>query len=535
MIDVLDYWGFCLRDFLVLGCLILGSLGGLHRAEARDGAKAGAYQALFDFFEHSSLDEESCSNELSPMLTNFLLQDAQDLHRSHIPSLSSIEELWLIRQLAHDSLSQAYFQLAEEYDHQYAVDFLSPCVAVLRVLMRLARYSEEIQVLRGWGNPELPGILEGPKPFLYLTSTVQDVWDRDDLAANLQTGDIILTRSDASVSGVVSRVADSPHQYAHLAVVYRDEETGEISTLEKLIERNLVVSSIEEWQKKSLSRLAVFRFRAEFRELAVESVRNLKATVDLIEEAGGRFIYDFRYDDGVSNRQQWPKDIETPLGLMSRYPRTHCSGLLEICVGPLIPEFPVFPSSLKEVDSRFLDYLQIQTPSLFMPSDLEVDPFVELVAEWRQPSRLRNTQIMDIVVDRSLQWMREKNYVFMENQLTDSFKASAVALFRHLGVARNRISKDVPKPLLEAIINIDTVTKALASELRAVDDEFRLSQSEETELPVFLGWSEMLSELEVIRQKDWEQFRAWYWNGHHRASRFHGRFRPADIYDPSLH
>lgn len=491
------------------------------------------FEDLYDFFETQNLDEFSCLGDLSERIRRILFRHQFQEFETQEASLQAIRESWALRQYVHDQISQRYHLLKQEVGARKAVQILEACTPTLRLLKRLARFSEEIHVLRYWGEPKLKRVLEGPEPFLFVKSDFEQDWDRQDLAANLQTGDIIVTRSAASVSGVVSRVSDHPHHYAHLALVFRDEETGAVTTKEMLIETNLVKMSIDRWHERKLSRVGVFRFRPEYQEKVQEAFKNLKESIETVESARGRFVYDFRYDDGASVRRRQPANLETPLGLLSRYPRTHCSGLLEICVSPLIPGFPAFPSSLNEVDERFLDYLRMSTRELFMPSDLEIDPYVELIAEWRQPSRLRETQVMDVVVDSMLRWMREKNYQFMNNQIGDGLKASLVALARHFGIASDRISKDMPEYLLRAIINIDTVSNRLAERLQDVDRAYLHVQAESPKQ--YMGWMQLHEELEEIRQEDWEQFWDWFKDRYQRRPFFHGRFRPANIFDPSLH
>ncbi len=70
------------------------------------------------------------------------------------------------------------------------------------------------------------------------------------------------------------------------------------------------------------------------------------------------------------------------------------------------PGLPAYPTSLEVLQGHpFLDDMGIRCCTTFAPGDVEVDPRLELVAEWRDLRRTAESRIQDAILTSILEWM----------------------------------------------------------------------------------------------------------------------------------
>src|SRR5690606_12579487 len=75
----------------------------------------------------------------------------------------------------------------------------------------------------------------------------------------LHSGDILVSRGGAPVSALISRGSDFPGNFSHVALVYVDEKTNQIYTVESHIEFGARVFTIEEYLADKKYRVMILR------------------------------------------------------------------------------------------------------------------------------------------------------------------------------------------------------------------------------------------------------------------------------------
>lgn len=202
------------------------------------------------------------------------------------------------------------------------------------------------------------------------------------MGIKVHSGDLLVSRGGAEVSAFISRGNDFPGNFSHVALVYIDEETNEPSLVEAHIEKGVAVASIEEYLKDKKLRFMVMRPRADLEALIADPMLPHKAAYYMFNESRERHIpYDFKMDYFDSSAM-------------------FCSE-----VGSYA--YKQFGVHLWEVTSTIssdgiMDWLHSFGVEHFvtqMPADLEYDPVLSVIAEWRDRETLFQDHLDNAVMD----------------------------------------------------------------------------------------------------------------------------------------
>ena len=202
----------------------------------------------------------------------------------------------------------------------------------------------------------------------------------------VHSGDLLVSRGGAEVSALISRGNDYPGNFSHVALLYVEEKTNKAFLIEAHIEKGVAVSSVEQYENDKKLRFMVMRPRADLREMIADPMLPHKAAQLIYNEALKRHIpYDFKMNFHDSS-------------LM------FCSEVASYAYRKNGLQFwqPVSTISSQGVVNWLHDF-GVENFVTQMPSDLEYDPQLSVVAEWRDPETLFKDHIDNAVMDAMLE------------------------------------------------------------------------------------------------------------------------------------
>lgn len=197
----------------------------------------------------------------------------------------------------------------------------------------------------------------------------------------VHSGDILLSRGGAPTSALIARGNDFPGSFSHAALVHV-APTGEATVIEALIERGTVLSSAEDYLEAKKLRILLLRPRPYLPALVRDPLAPHKAATAMlmqVREAAAR--YDFSMD--------W-QDPE----------RFFCSEVPYHAYRSVGIDLWAVRSDMSDPGLvNWLASLGVRHFTTLVPSDLEYDPRLGAVAEWRDVSMLREHRFDDVTVD----------------------------------------------------------------------------------------------------------------------------------------
>lgn len=202
----------------------------------------------------------------------------------------------------------------------------------------------------------------------------------------VHSGDLLLSRGGAPTSALIARGNDYPGNFSHVALVHVDAESHEPSVVEAHIERGVVVATADRYLRDKKLRIMVLRLRPDLPVLARDPLIAHRAAEAALDEARRRHIpYDFamNFDDPS---EQFCSEVAS-----SAY-RDRGIRLWE---GLSAMSSPGLRAWLASFGVR-----NFETQA---PADLEYDPKLVVVAEWRDPDALWQDHLDNAVIDAMLE------------------------------------------------------------------------------------------------------------------------------------
>jgi hypothetical protein len=202
----------------------------------------------------------------------------------------------------------------------------------------------------------------------------------------VHSGDILLSRGGAPTSALIARGNDFANTFSHVALAHVDARTGEATVIESLIEAGSVLSSVEAYLESKKHRILVMRLRPDHPALSEDPLLAHHAAEGILERVRDEHIpYDFA--------MEWD-DTSTAF----------CS---EIVFHPY-RELGVDLWSIRSAMSapglaRWLGAMGVRELTTLVPSDIEYDPQVRAVAEWRDAPALMDFRLDNAIIDALLE------------------------------------------------------------------------------------------------------------------------------------
>ena len=198
----------------------------------------------------------------------------------------------------------------------------------------------------------------------------------------VHSGDILLSRGGAPTSALIARGNDHPGNFSHVALVHVSEEGG-FETIEAHIESGVMVAGAEKYTGDPKLRIMLLRLREGLGDPHA-------AAAKAVAQARGRHIdYDFAMDH----------EDPTRLFCSEVASSVYREQGVELWKGLTTMSSPT--------TARWLSAFGVRHFTTHGPSDLEYDPQITVVAEWRDPSTLFKDHLDDAVIDAMLEFADE--------------------------------------------------------------------------------------------------------------------------------
>ncbi len=202
----------------------------------------------------------------------------------------------------------------------------------------------------------------------------------------IHSGDILVSRGGAPTSALISRGSDYPGNFSHIAVVYVDPDKHAANIVEAHIERGVVVSTVEQYLEDKKLRVMLLRLRADLPQLVKDPLIPHKAAQLAYRNATDKHIpYDFEMN-------------------YHEHSKLFCSEVASAAYEPFGVKLWMGISHLSAPGlKRWLTQFGVKYFETQEPSDLEYDPQLTVVAEWRDPETLKKDHLDNAVTDAMLE------------------------------------------------------------------------------------------------------------------------------------
>ena len=320
------------------------------------------------------------------------------------------------------------------------------CVAALRDTLRAALFMGEYLAEHFLPQAREERVFAGGEPSLLVNPAFGS-------ALELRSGDVLLSRGNAFVSGAIARLGDVDGNFSHVALVYVDPASKARYTVEAHIEIGSVVAPLEKYLTDGKSRAQVFRYPDA--ALAAEAARVMQMRVSGASARGRNIPYDFgMVMDGVGAGTELFCSEVASLGYM-----VASGGRLRV---------PRYRTRLAMKNDAFLKAIGIAVESSFAPSDLELETRFALVAEWRAFGKTQRSRMTDAVITHIYWAMEEKGYV-LRNPFGDAVKRDLVYTARQLplfsALLEDRFPANMPRRTLGMMLALDKTAEAMLVQL----------------------------------------------------------------------
>lgn len=202
----------------------------------------------------------------------------------------------------------------------------------------------------------------------------------------LHSGDILVSRGGAATSALIARGNDYRGNFSHVALLHVDETTKQLSVIEARIECGVKVRSFEEYLAETKLRIMVLRLRADLPALVANpQLPHQAATLARTNALAQHIPYDFTMNYADPTQQFCSEVVSSAYQTQGV---TLWSGLSQISAPGL---------------TRWLAILGVRNFTSEQPSDLEYDPQLHFVAEWRNPDTLLQDHVDNAIIDARLE------------------------------------------------------------------------------------------------------------------------------------
>jgi hypothetical protein len=240
------------------------------------------------------------------------------------------------------------------------------------------RAAEEEVLLQTDSIPFSPAIMVKDEPSAAPSTIIFGI--------KVHSGDLLVSRGGAEVSALISRGNNYPGNFSHVALLYVDEKIDDPYLVEAHIEKGVAVSSAEQYIKDKKLRFMVLRARADLPSLVADPLLPHKAAKAAYNEALSRHIpYDFKMDFHDSTAlfcSEVASHAYKQMGIQLWQAESYISS----------------PGVVNWLSDFGVEHFVTQ-----MPSDLEYDPQLSVVAEWRNPETLWKDHLDNAVMDALLE------------------------------------------------------------------------------------------------------------------------------------
>ncbi|TFG78984.1 MAG: hypothetical protein E4H26_01080 [Flavobacteriales bacterium] len=202
------------------------------------------------------------------------------------------------------------------------------------------------------------------------------------LGITVHSGDLLVSRGGAEVSAFISRGNDYPGNFSHVAMIYVDKESHTPYLIEAHIEKGVAIATLEDYLKDTKLRFMVMRPRADLAQIKANPMLPHEASLHILDESQSRHIpYDFKMDYYDASAM-------------------FCSEVGSYAYKRFGIDLWAFESTISSNGiMEWLNDFGVEHFVTQMPSDLEYDPMLSVVAEWRNKEALFQDHLDNAVMD----------------------------------------------------------------------------------------------------------------------------------------
>ncbi|MCX6829666.1 MAG: YiiX/YebB-like N1pC/P60 family cysteine hydrolase [candidate division Zixibacteria bacterium] len=206
------------------------------------------------------------------------------------------------------------------------------------------------------------------------------------LGVKIHSGDILVSRGGAPTSALIARGNDYPGNFSHVALVYVDDSTGTVSIIESHIEKGVAIATIDDYLKDTKLRVMVLRLRSDLSQMQSDPMLPHKAASYALQRAKTEHIpYDFAMDAAEPSK-------------------LFCSEVVSQAYNHVGIKLWTALSHISSPGAKaWLSAFGVRNFTTEEPSDLEYDPQLRVVAEWRDYQTLYKDRVDNAVVDIMLE------------------------------------------------------------------------------------------------------------------------------------
>jgi hypothetical protein len=206
------------------------------------------------------------------------------------------------------------------------------------------------------------------------------------LGVQVHSGDILVSRGSVPTSALIARGNDFPGNFSHIALAYVDSVTGRLWLIEAHIEKGLALATAEQYMGDKKFRVLVLRPRCDLAPLRKDPLLPHRAASDMFRRVSGKHIpYDFAMDCADSAALFCSEVASAGYRQFG----------IDLWMGMSHISSPGLRSWLTDFGVRHWVTQE--------PSDLEYDPQLRVVAEWRDPETLLKDHIDNAVTEAMLE------------------------------------------------------------------------------------------------------------------------------------
>ncbi len=201
----------------------------------------------------------------------------------------------------------------------------------------------------------------------------------------VRSGDLLVSRGGYPTSALIARGNDYPGNFSHVALVHVDSASGRASVIEAHIELGVKVATAAQYLADKKLRVMVLRPRADLAAVQARPLLGHRAAQAMLDRSAREHIpYDFEMDYADA----------TKLFCSEIASQGYRGEQVELWMGRSTISRP----GLRQWLASFgVTHFETQEPS-----DLEYDPQLVAVAEWRDPATLFEDHVANAVTDAML-------------------------------------------------------------------------------------------------------------------------------------
>jgi hypothetical protein len=206
------------------------------------------------------------------------------------------------------------------------------------------------------------------------------------LGIKIHSGDILVSRGGAPTSALIARGNDYPGNFSHVALAYVDESSAKVSLIESHIEKGVAIADLDTYLNDTKLRIMILRLRSDLPALQADPLLPHRAAAFELARAKSEHIpYDFAMD--IQDR--------TELFCSEVASEAYAHFGVTLWMGLSHMSSPGVKSWLSAFGVRHFTTQE--------PADLEYDPQLRVVAEWRDYETLLKDRLDNAVVDIMLE------------------------------------------------------------------------------------------------------------------------------------